>query len=232
MQYLKRLSRTIVVVTGLIGATFAAPVAYALGTDVNTTVTNDVLLTFTVNSIGQSANASVDFLVARKLVVDVSTGDADWVTVVPGQVTGTGDIGIPAMNFSITNLSSDAVDVIVGLLDQDGTQVNGFGGVGATVFHETAIVVAIDSNGDNAFDDGVDVELTLAGGFYDLGNMVLDEVIDLVVAVDVPGASGNDEYAAYTLVAAVATTGAPIASDDSGNIAPASGAVAWGPVIV
>ncbi|MFP6834507.1 MAG: hypothetical protein VB948_00185, partial [Pseudomonadales bacterium] len=88
MQYLKRLSRTIVVVTGLIGATFVAPVAYALGTDVNTTVTNDVLLTFTVNSIGQSANASVDFLVARKLVVDVSTGDADWVTVVPGQVTG------------------------------------------------------------------------------------------------------------------------------------------------
>ncbi|MCZ6640487.1 MAG: hypothetical protein O7F71_02835, partial [Gammaproteobacteria bacterium] len=155
MQYLKRLSRTIAIVSGFIGATFATPVAYALGTDVSTTVTNDVSLTFTVNSIAQSANASVDFLVDRKLIVDVATGDADWVTVVPGQVTGTGGLGIPAMNFSITNLSNDAVDVIVGLLDQDGTQVTGFSGVCATVFTETAIFVAIDTNGNNAFDDGV-----------------------------------------------------------------------------
>ena len=224
MQYLTCLGRTTVIVVGFIGAMFTTTVAYALGTDVNTTVTNNVSLTFTVNSIGQSASATVDFLVDRKLVVDVTAGDADWVTVVPGQLTDTGDLGIPAMNFSVTNRSNDAADVIVGVLDQDGTQVTGFNPVGVTVFNEAALVVAIDSNGNNAFDDGVDAELTLAGGFYDLGNMLEDAVINLVVAVDVPGASGNDEYAAYTLVAAVANAGAPVASDDSGNIAPASGA--------
>lgn len=221
MDYLKRRSRSAVAIAALVGA-IAAPVAVAEGTDSDILVTNNVELTFTVNAIPQTASASTDFRVDRKLIIDVTTADTDWVTVVPGQTTA-GNTGVPAMNFSVTNRSNDAVDVIVGVLDQDGTPVTLFSPVGASVFNETAIVVAVDTNGNNAYDDAVDTPLADLGGFYDLGNMAEDEIINLVVAVDVPGASANDEYAAYTLVAAVANAGAPLVEDDSGNFAPASG---------
>jgi hypothetical protein len=222
MQYLKRLGRTIAIVAGFMGAMLAATVAFAEGTDSNVTVTNNVSLAFTVNAIPQTANASTDFLVDRKLIVDVTTVDTNWVTVVPGQSTAAP--GVPAMNFTVTNRSNGAENVLVGLLDQDGTAITLFSSVGATVFNETAIVVARDTNGNQAYDDTIDAVIaptTPLGSIYDLGILAEDEIVNLVVAVDVP-AVGNDEYAAYTLVGAVANGGVAIDSDDSGNVAPNS----------
>ncbi|MDH3643318.1 MAG: hypothetical protein OES38_14545, partial [Gammaproteobacteria bacterium] len=224
MQYLKRLSRATAVVAGFIGAMLTATVALAQGTDSNVTVTNNVSLSFTVNTIPQTANASTGFLVDRKLIVDVNAVDSNWVTVVAGQTTGAPATGVPAMNFEVTNLSNGTENVIVGLLDQDLTPIQTFSAVGTTLFDPTAVVVARDSNGNGAYDDGIDAVIaptTVGGSIYDLGNLTEDEVVSLVVAADVPAVA--DAYAAYTLVAAVAAGGAALPNDNSGNGAPGAG---------
>ena len=205
--------------------------AFAAGTDVNTAVTNNVTLSFSVNGTTQTDSAAVTFNVDRKLVVDVTTTDADWVTVVPGQSVTGGASGIAALNFTVSNLSNDSVNLVLGLVDQNNTQVTGFGTVGsAFATAPPNVVVAIDDGGgsaNGAFDDGSDTELTPdANGLYALPSAVAEDgTVPIVVAIAVDGGETNDAYRSYTLVAAVADgANAPLQTDDSGNVAPGSGA--------
>ncbi|MGI9328460.1 MAG: hypothetical protein ACR2PZ_24810 [Pseudomonadales bacterium] len=227
MQYVRRIS------SGVLGAfmLLCATSALAAGTAVNTPVTNSVTLNFSVNGNAQSDSADVTFNVDRKLVVDVTTTDADWVTVVPGQSVTSGASGIAALNFTVSNLSNDTANLVLGLIDQAGTQVTGFGAVGSPLTTTPpTVVVAIDDGGgsaNGAFDDGSDTELTPnANGLYALpAGVAADGTVQIVVAIEVDGGEGNDVYQAYTLVAGVADgSNVPLQTDDSGNVAPGSGA--------
>ena len=90
MQYVRRSSSGVLATLML----FCATSAFAAGTPQGTPVTNSVTLNFSVNGNSQSDTADVTFAVDRKLVVDVTTTDADWVTVVPGQSVTGGASGI------------------------------------------------------------------------------------------------------------------------------------------
>ncbi len=229
MQYARRIGQGVLATLTLL----CVSSVWAAGTSVNTPVTNSVTLNFTVNGTAQTDNAEVTFNVDRKLVVDVTTTDADWVTVVPGQSVTSGASGIAAANFTVSNLSNDSVNLVLGLIDQDGTAVTGFATVGGAFATAPAnVVVAIDDGGgsaNGAFDDGSDTELTPnANGVYVLpAALTEDQTVPIVVAISVDGGEVNDVYRAYTLVAAVADgANAPLQTDDSGNVAPASGATA------
>lgn len=229
MQYVRRISQGILATLTLL----CASSVWAAGTTVNTPVTNSVTLNFTVNGTAQTDSTDVTFNVDRKLVVDVTSTDADWVTVVPGQSVTSGAAGIAALNFTVSNLSNDGANLVLGLIDQDGTQVTGFSTVGSAFATAPAtIVVAIDDGGgsaNGAFDDGSDTELTPnANGLYTLpATIPADGTVPVVVSISVDGGESNDAYRAYTLVAGVADgANAPEQTDDSGNVAPGSGATA------
>jgi hypothetical protein len=219
-----------------LGALLASSVQ-AAGTDVSTPVQNSVTLSYQVNSVGQTASTSVTFNVDRKLVLDVTSTDAGWVPVVPSQDVSTPGASLPALNFTVTNSSNDATNIVLGLIDQDGNAVTGFSAPG-TAFANTpgAVVVAIDDGGnpatpvsDGVYTQGVDTLLTVgANGVYSLGNLPIDATANVIVAISVDGTEANNVYRSYTLVAGVADAGGepftPTSLDDSGNIAPASGA--------
>lgn len=217
--------------------TLLAGSVQAAGTDVSTPVQNSVTLSYQVNNVNQTASTSVTFNVDRKLVLDVTTTDTDWVPVVPSQDVTTAGAALPALNFTVTNSSNDATNIVLGLIDQDGNAVTGFS-VAGSAFANTpgAVVVAIDDGGtpatptsDGVYTQGVDTVLTAdANGVYSLGNLPIDGTANVLVAISVDGAEANNVYRSYTLVAGVADAGGapftPSSLDDSGNIAPGSGA--------
>lgn len=214
--------------------TLLAGSVHAAGTDVSTPVQNSVTLSYQVNSVNQTASTSVTFNVDRKLVLDVTTTDTDWVPVVPSQDVTTAGAALPALNFTVTNSSNDATNVVLGLIDQDGNAVTGFSAAGSAFANTPgAVVVAIDDGGtpatptsDGVYTQGVDTVLTAdANGVYSLGNLPIDGTANVLVAISVDGAEANNVYRSYTLVAGVASApGVPSGLDDSGNIAPGSGA--------
>lgn len=202
----------------------------ALGTDADVSVVNSVSLTYQVNTVNQTASTSVAFEVDRKLVLDVTAGETDWVSVLPGQDVTTVGASLPALNFTVTNSSNDATDIVLGLIDQDGNVVTGFPALatGGTAFANTpgAVVVAIDVNADGIYTEGADTLLTVGtNGVYTLGNLAADGIANVLVAISVDSAEDSNAYRSYTLVAGIASApGVPAALDQSGNIAPASGA--------
>ena len=217
MQYIRSYRRAIVIATGLLFGVMGISPTFAAGTPVGTPVDNDVTMAYTVNFINQTTTTTTQFVVDEKLILDVTTLDGDWVTVVVGQSAGVGS-GVPAMNFRISNIGNAATDVCVGLANQGLTQVTGFNPLGASLLTPAAVVIATDDNNNQAI-DVTDTVLTPTNGVYDLGAIPADGFVDLVVSVDVAGGAGADEYTAYTLVAGLGSIATPVDRDQSGNIA-------------
>ena len=217
MQYFKRTCRTALAVLGLAGA---MPVL-AIGTDAGTPITNSVSLNYSVNGGAQPAlSHAVTFVVDRALAVDVTATDTAFVSVTIGQdptVVG----GVPAANYTVTNTSNMTSDLVLTVVDQDNTPVTGFTTPAGAGFDEVSLILALDTNANQRYDDGVDTPLVPDGnGVYSLLGIAEDDTVELVLAVQVPGTAAATDYATYTLVAAVATAGAAIATDDSGNPSP------------
>ena len=228
MQYFRKIGQGLIVACAVAGS---IP-SFAAGTDAGSSVVNSVSLEYTVGGgppISETANAT--FVVDRKLALNVEATDSNYVSVAPGQEFA-GQTGVPALGFTVTNTGNDATSVLLGVVDQDGVGVSAFAGppTGAgpfPSFNEDAILVAIDTDGNGLFDDGVDTVLTPNGsGVYDLdaglGSQLGEDIsTSVLLVVDVPGTATVDQIATYSLVA-THYTGAqqPIEGDDNGNNAP------------
>lgn len=205
--------------------------ALAAGTDAGVSVTNNVTLDYSVNGGSQpQVTTSTSFVVDSALSVLVSANDADLVNVTAGQVFA-GNTAVPSLSFTVTNTSNTSTNVVLGVIDQNGTPVTGFATTGTGSFDETNLVLALDDGIVNGvYDDGSDTLLALdaSGGYFVLpASMAEDASQTVLVVIDVPAAAAADEQATYTLVAALADgSNVPLALDESGNIAPNSGATA------
>lgn len=222
MQYHKQLCRLVCVTIGMLYAS----TTFAEGTDAALVVTNDVTLDYQVNTIAQQATTSASFTVDRKLILEVVTQNADWVTAVPGQPAAI-DGSVNALDYLITNRSNDATDVEIALIDQSATAVTGFAAQagGPTAFAPTPPTGNVwhDLNNNNIVDGGeVAVPLDVSGvTVFSIGPLAEDATANIKVVVDVDAAALNDEYRTFTLVAAVADAlGDALENDDSGNAAP------------
>ena len=223
MLYLKRIGQISILLIGL-----ALPqAALAAGTDAGDTITNTVTLGFQVGGAAQAdVTASAAFVVDRKYDVDVLQDNGnDYVEVTAGQ-TYTGNAGVPALVFDVTNESNDAADLFVGVYNQAGLLVTDFASspTGAS-FAGANLIVATDDNTNGVYDDPGDTVLTPnANGVYVFSNVAEDAELNLLVVVDIPGVGtvSAADYASYTLVAGVgaAASGTPLAADDSANLAP------------
>lgn len=219
MQYFKRLS---VVVLGMYGLTFSQAV-YALGTNADDDVTNAVSMTYTVNSVTQTALADVTFKVDRKLQVEVNTTQTNWVTAIPGQTFASGNYS--SIQFTVANLSNDEVGMRLALIDQGQLAISGGDPWDAPSAELSAALITIweDTNGNGSYDAGTDDLLGNSLGILPvLSDFTFseDETRDYYVSVDVAGTDVADLFETYTLVAAVAdnATGTNVLqTDDSGN---------------
>jgi hypothetical protein len=223
MQYFTRLTRLLVAGLGLI---LALP-ALAAGTDAGLSVINAVTLDYQVNGGDQpQLTDSVEFVVDRKLDIQVLTQDADWISAPINQaVTGTPALtGVPALNFLVSNLSNADVDVVLGVAEQGGIAITGFtNDPGATTTATDSFIVAIPGDGNATYDEGTDVVLTANGaGYYNLpATLAQDDDIIVMVVADIAAAASNGDYEAFSLIAGAATgVDTPYQRDESGNLAP------------
>jgi len=228
MQYFRKIGLSLIAACAFAGS---VPV-FAAGTDAGSSVVNSVSLEYTVSGgppISETADAT--FVVDRKLALNVTATDSNYVSVAPGQEF-IGQTGVPALNFTVTNNGNDDTSVLLGLVDQNGVGSGSFagpptGGGPYPFFDEDAILVAIDTDGNGLYDDGVDTVLAPIGSnVYDLdaglgSQLAEDGTTTILVVADVPSAAAADEIATYTLVASH-YTGAqvPVPGDDNGNNAP------------
>ena len=192
---------------------------HAAGTDSGDPVTNSVSLTYTVNSVSQTVNTDVEFTVDTKYQLAVTTPNSDWIEALPGQSGATAS----AISFTVTNNSNIDTPVMIALMDQDATQVDGFTVFSGTPssFTPTALTIWEDTN-SNGLLDGGETSLGTALGAYELSSdLVQDASITISVRVDIDGGDAGDLYKAYTLVAAIGDgAGDALFNDDSGNISP------------
>jgi len=228
MQYFRNIRLVLIIACASVGSNLA----FAAGTDAGSSVVNSVTLEYTVAGgapISEIADAT--FVVDRKLALNVTATDVNYVSIAPGQEF-TGQTGVPALNFTVSNNGNDDTSVLLGVVDQNGVGSSGFagpptGGGPYPFFDEDALLVAIDTDGNGLYDDGVDTVLTAIGSnLYDLdaalgAQLLEDDTVTILVVADVPASAAADEIATYTLVAGH-YTGAqvPVAGDDNGNDAP------------
>ena len=214
MKYSNLLSRLGLSAAGLM----VAGQSFALGTTADVTVTNDVTMNYSVNSVAQTANTSVDFEVDRRYIVRVDSSDTNWAPAVPGQAfplaTAT------SIQFSVTNETNDTVGIRLALIDQANTAITGYDAP-TGVLAATTVTTWEDTNADGIF-NGADVVVgTGLGVLPVLATPTFGEDVtrDFYVTVDVDGGDGADLFETYTLVAAVAdVTGTNIIqTDDAGN---------------
>ena len=134
MQYLTKRGRLLACLVLSLGF---QPLAFALGTDSGTVVTNNATLAYQVNSVAQTGSSSVAFTVDRKLNVVVATQNANWVSVIPGQTATPGTAN--ALNYLVTNRTNEASRIRVALVDRSTQAVTGFSAQGGspTVFPPT-----------------------------------------------------------------------------------------------
>ena len=220
-----RAGRITVAAAGLL----LAGAALAAGTPSGTPVVNSVTLDYSVNGGAQpQLTDAITFNVDSRLAVDVTALETEWVSVTVGQqFAGT---GIPAANYEVTNGSNLTTDLVVGIIDQNGIQVTDFDTTIGSPFSGVTVNLAVDDGStdpDNRlYDHSDDTLLTPnANGYYDLSGIAADEIVNLMIVIDVPLGLADTDVASYTLVAAVATAPAtPYPADESGNVAPNSGA--------
>jgi hypothetical protein len=225
MHYFTRLTRLLVAGLGL---TLALP-ALAVGTDAGLLITNDVTLNYQVNGgVQPEQSDSVTFVVDRKLELLVAAADADWVSVpINQEFTDTPPLSsVPALNFLVSNLSNADVDVVFGVVAQGAVAITGFtNDPSATDTGVDGVLVAIDSNGNNVYDEGVDAVLTPTGDTYSLPAALsrdpASNAVSILVVADIAATAVNGDYEAFSLVAGVASApGDPYERDDSGNLVP------------
>lgn len=223
MQYLHKCRLSLFALTMVVGVNNA----YAVGTDAGVTVTNNVILDYTVNGGALQATADADFVVDRKLSLVVNASDSDYVNVTTGQEF-TGQTAVPALTFTVTNTGNDTADVLLGVSDGNGTLVTGFAGTPSGTFDEEDFQLALDVNNNGVFDSGTDTFVPQVGGqnFFNLGPLAEDGVTTVLLVAEVPTTAVADNNATFTLVATFHDGSEnPISADESGNVAPSSTAI-------
>lgn len=226
MQYLTKRGRLLACLVMSFGF---QPLAFALGTDSGTVVTNSASLAYQVNSVAQTGSSSVSFTVDRKLNVAVVTQNANWVSVIPGQTATPSATN--TLNYLVSNRTNDAARIRVALIDRSTQAVTGFSPqVGSpTVFPPSPATGTLwnDQDNDNVIDAGeASIALSATGiTVLALPSMNEDTSTNLKVVVSVTNAAVANQYRSFSLVAAVAdASGVALTADNSGNVSPGGSA--------
>jgi hypothetical protein len=170
----------------LAATAFAASPAFAAGTTAGTTVTNSVTLDYKIGGIDQNqVTASDTFTVDRKVNLVVSEVGTTSTTVTPGQTSA-------VTAFTVTNSSNAPLDfALAGTQLSGGTAAHG----GTDNYNVTNLKVYADTNGNGAYNPGVDQEVTY------LDQVAADTSRTVFIVADVPLGRATGDVAGVRLTA-------------------------------
>jgi uncharacterized repeat protein (TIGR01451 family) len=186
-----RLARAVPLVIATASIGFASPAA-AAGTTAGTTISNTATATYNDNGGNpQTATSNqVDLLVDELLDVTVVSADPGDVQTVPGATN-------QVLSFDVTNTGNGS----------EAFRLTPSGTLGGDQFDPAVTSIVLDTNGNDAYDPGVDTVYTAGANDPVLAP---DASIRVFVLSTIPaGTSNNDRGQATLTAAAVTGTGAP-----------------------
>lgn len=166
--------------------------AHAAGTTAGTTISNTATASYTDSGgVAQTTNSNqVDIRVDELLNVTVATADPGPVTVTPGSTNR-------VLSFTVTNTGNGS----------EAFRLTPTTAIGGDQFDPTMTSIVLDSNGNGAYDPGVDTVYTAGSNDPVLAP---DASIKVFVLSTVPGALSDLDRGNLDLTAAAVTgTGAP-----------------------
>jgi uncharacterized repeat protein (TIGR01451 family) len=169
----------------LAASAIAVSPAFAAGTTAGTTVTNNVTLDYKVGGVDQNqVSASDSFTVDRKVNLLVTEGGTTT-SVSPGQLAA-------VTSFSVANSSNAPLDLALAV-----TQLSGGSAAhgGTDNFNVTGPKMYLDSNANNGYDPGTDVEITY------LDQLAADDSKTVFVVADIPLGRATGDVAGVRLTA-------------------------------
>lgn len=192
--------------TGTAASAIAASALYsgsamAAGTQAGTTITNNVSVSYKVNSIDQTAAAaSNDVVVDRKVDLMVARLDNTATSVTPGSTN-------QAVSFQVTNNSNDTLDFALSAVQVVNGQPAGI--TGTDSFDVTGpLTFYLDTNHNGVLDSG-ETQIT------HLDALAPDASAYVLVVASIPTTQTNGQIASITLTAtAKANDGAPTQGAD------------------
>lgn len=161
--------------------------AMAAGTAAGTTITNNVSVSYKVNSIDQTAaTASNDVVVDRKVDLMVARLDNTATQVTPGSTN-------QAVSFRITNNSNDTLDFALSAVQVVNGQPAGITGTDSADV-TGPLTYYLDANHNGQLDAG-ETQIT------HLDALAPDASADVLVVASIPAALTNGQIASITLTA-------------------------------
>ena len=171
-------------------ATFAlsAP-AIAAGVDAGTLIENTATATYDEGTVTRTVDSNtVTVRVDELLDVTVTSQDSGPISAIPGQAV---------LTFEVTNQGNGPEEFTL----------TANPAVAGNDFDTTITAIAVDTNGNGVYDEGVD---QILAGPETTPELAADEAITVFVVTDVPGTVGDGETSDVELLAeAVTGTGAP-----------------------
>jgi len=183
----------IVSTLGLVAAmALGASPAHAAGTVAGTDITNKATATFDLPGGGTSSIDSNIVTLRVDELLDVSVASAD-----PGDVSTSPSATNQVLKYTVTNAGNGSEAFKLTTIDTSG----------GDDFNPTVTSIVIDSNGNNAYDAGVDTVYVLGA---DTPVLAPDESLTVFVLSTIPAAPANGDRGRVDLTAAAATgTGSP-----------------------
>jgi len=226
MSTLKRNPRglTAIFIAAIGGLVFSSS-AWAVGTDAGTPINNIATVNYQVGGVAQTAidSPNVQFVVDQ--VVDLTVAEADGADtdVSPNQ---SGAIA----RFTVTNTGNATQDFNLAIADLVGGVVFG----NTDTLNADALTIAVDANGNDVYDVGVDILAFVDQLSADDANPdpLLDNVVSVFVLGDIPAAATDGDAINVELTATAHEPGAigvlGVAQAESGvNDDPATVQVVW-----
>jgi uncharacterized repeat protein (TIGR01451 family) len=169
-EKMTRIVRLLASASVLAASAVAASPAFAAGTSAGTTITNNVTLDYKVGGVDQNqVTASDSFTVDRKVNLTV-TETGSTTSVSPGQLAA-------VTAFTVVNASNAPLDMALAVTQlSGGTAAHG----GTDNFDVTGPKIYLDSNSNNSYDPGTDVQITY------LDQLAADDSKTVFVVADIP----------------------------------------------
>lgn len=187
MTILKRLGASVSVLA--VAAVLGAAPAHAAGTPANSTITNNVTVSYQVGGVAQNPiTASNSFTVDRKIDLVVAEVGTVTTTVSPGQTAA-------VTVFQLSNTSNATLDFELAATNRNGgTAAHG----GTDSFDVGNIRMFVDTNGNASYDAGVDQQVAY------LDQVAADSNIRIFVVADIPLGQATGAIAGVRLTATAA----------------------------
>jgi uncharacterized repeat protein (TIGR01451 family) len=178
----------------MISSIAAIQSAHAVGTTAGTTINNQATVSYSVGGVSQTpiTSSTATFVVDNKIDLTVTRLDSAPVVAFPNQTA-------VVTSFTVTNTGNSTQSYRLAATDLNGVSVFG----NADTLNGLVLSTAVDTNGNNVYDAGVDQ----IGNLGDIAPAASPTPVRVFVLANIPAGATNGQFASVRLQAQAATAG-------------------------